>query len=385
MNLKWAIVPILLAIGITAIAQVGENEILIAITSDGKAKISQTLFPKTYVSTINVGLISEEVSNLLATDENNLFLGTNQNAERLGIATLGASQVDLKYNADVINRESGIFKLKYDSDSQTKVVLPPLSKLVSINTIPIEIKEREYTLPPGDISLSYSIRPVTTTEHFVTMKGIEHKIQTITAAKIEELSAAPKTMQFITKDKAVILTIIPKQLYANPASATLNGEEVDFSIFHQNNTHSWVRIDPHEKGLVKINDYEIKEEQGGGCLIATAAFGTELSPQVQFLREIRENKLQQSNYGSSFLNGFNEIYYSFSPTVADWQRENPMFRDTVRAFITPMVSSLSIMTLADQGSESQVLGLGISIIALNLGLYITAPAVLVWQVKKRIS
>ena len=214
------------------------------------------------------------------------------------------------------------------------------------------------------------------------MKGIEHKIQTITAAKIEELSAVPKTMQFIIKDKAVILTIIPKQLYANPASASLNGEDVDFSIFHQNNTHSWVRIDPHEKGLVKINDYEIKEEHGGGCLIATAAFGTELSPQVQFLREIRENKLQQSNYGSSFLNGFNEIYYSFSPSVADYQREHPVFKDAVKIGITPMLMSLSLMTVAD--SENEILGIGIGIILLNVGMYLAFPIIICYYGMKYI-
>lgn len=374
MKLKWAIVPIILAISITAVAQIGENEVLIAITSDGKAKISQILFPKTYVSTVNVELISEDISNILATDENSLFLATNQNADRLRIATLGASQVDLKYNADVINRESGIYKVQYDSEIQSKVTLPPLSKLVSINSIPIAIKDREYTLPPGDISLSYSIRPVTTTEHFVTLKGVEHKIQTITAAKIEGFSAIPKTMQFIIKDKAIILTIIPKQVFANPASASLNGQDVDFSIFHQNNTHSWVRIDPHEKGLVKINDYEANEEQGGGCLIATAAFGTELSPQVQFLREIRDNKLQQSNFGSSFLSGFNQFYYTFSPTIADWQRENSFFKDAVKIGITPMLMSLSLMTVAD--SENEILGLGIGIILLNVGMYLILPIII---------
>ena len=49
-----------------------------------------------------------------------------------------------------------------------------------------------------------------------------------------------------------------------------------------------------------------------------------------------------------------------------------------------MLSSLSIMTLADEGSETQVLVLGISVIALNLGMYIVAPAITVWQIKKRI-
>ena len=80
------------------------------------------------------------------------------------------------------------------------------------------------------------------------------------------------------------------------------------------------------------------------------------------------------------MTSFNQFYYSFSPTIADWERENPLFQQAVRLFITPMVSSLSIMTLADNGSESQVLGLGISIIALNLGMYIAAPTVVAYKI-----
>ncbi|WP_238523160.1 cupredoxin domain-containing protein [Nitrosopumilus maritimus] len=126
------------------------------------------------------------------------------------------------------------------------------------------------------------------------------------------------------------------------------------------------------------------ESSGGGCLIATAAYGTELAPQVQFLREIRDNTVMSTASGASFMTGFNQLYYSFSPTIADLERENPMFKESVRAFITPMISTLSIMTLAEDGSEAEVLGLGISVIALNLAMYIAAPAVVVWQIKKRI-
>ena len=82
------------------------------------------------------------------------------------------------------------------------------------------------------------------------------------------------------------------------------------------------------------------------------------------------------------MSGFNTVYYSFAPTVADWERENPMFKEAVRAFITPMISTLSIMTLADNGSEAEVLGLGISVIALNLGMYIAAPALIGFKINK---
>ena len=114
--------------------------------------------------------------------------------------------------------------------------------------------------------------------------------------------------------------------------------------------------------------------EGGGCLIATATYGSELAPQVQFLREVRDNTLLSTESGASFMTGFNTLYYSFSPAVADMERESPVFREAVKLFITPMLSTLSIMTLAEEGSESSVLGLGISIITLNLGIYIGIPA-----------
>jgi len=55
------------------------------------------------------------------------------------------------------------------------------------------------------------------------------------------------------------------------------------------------------------------------------------------------------------------------------QRESPAFRDAVRILIAPMISTLSIMSLAEDGSEPSVLALGASVIALNLGMYVAAP------------
>jgi hypothetical protein len=378
--MKLQIIVILLAtVGIvTGIAQLGDGQIFITVTSEGKAKISQSIFPETFVSSIDVKIISENISNLLAIDEENILLGTTQNDELLKIATLGASAVDLKYNADILSYESGIFKLKYNSDLESRVNLPPLSKLVSLNTIPIEITDEEYVLPPGDISLSFSIRPVTSKEFFVPIDDTEYKIEAITAAKIEQFSANADEIQFIIKDKAIVLTIIPTKIMSNPNDALLNGEKVDFSQFHKNSTHSWIRIDPHEKGLVKILDTTEKTEEGGGCLIATATYGSEMAPQVQFLREIRDNQLMKSDSGSSFMTGFNQLYYFFSPTVADWERENPIFKEFVKIAITPLLSSLSIMEYAE--SEHEILGFGIGIILINIGMYLVLPVLIFYKI-----
>jgi len=129
-----------------------------------------------------------------------------------------------------------------------------------------------------------------------------------------------------------------------------------------------------------INPYE---EEGGGCLIATAAYDSEMAPQVQLLREIRDNQLLQTESGTAFMGKFNDIYYSFSPIIADYERENPYFKEAVKLAITPMISSLSLMENAE--SESEVLGIGLSVIALNLGMYLGIPAIIVIGIRKRLT
>ena len=117
----------------------------------------------------------------------------------------------------------------------------------------------------------------------------------------------------------------------------------------------------------------VETPSGGGCLIATATFGSELAPQVQQLRELRDNTLLQTESGSAFMSGFNQFYYSFSPTIADWERQNLIFKEAVKIGITPLLTSLSILNYVDMDSEAEVLGYGISLILINIGMYIVAP------------
>ncbi len=123
--------------------------------------------------------------------------------------------------------------------------------------------------------------------------------------------------------------------------------------------------------------------EGGGCLIATATFGSELSPQVQKLREIRDNSLLQTEAGSVFMGSFNQFYYSFSPTIADLERENPLFKETVKLAITPLLTSLSILNYVEFDSEETVLGFGIGLILLNVGMYFIAPTIIISRIFKR--
>jgi len=132
-----------------------------------------------------------------------------------------------------------------------------------------------------------------------------------------------------------------------------------------------------------VEKTDVKEKKGG-CLIATAAFGSEMAPQVQFLREIRDNTVLQTESGSAFMTGFNQFYYSFSPAIADYERENPVFKEAVKLTLTPLLTSLALLQYADIDSESEMLGYGIGIILLNIGMYFVAPAVLIMKIRKRI-
>jgi len=137
-------------------------------------------------------------------------------------------------------------------------------------------------------------------------------------------------------------------------------------------------------GTVLKNNVCVAEQQkGGGCLIATAAFGSEMAPQVQFLREIRDNTVLQTESGSAFMTEFNQFYYSFSPVIADYERENVAFKETVKIAITPMLTSLAILNYVDIDSEEEMLGYGIGIILLNIGMYFVAPAVVIFKIRNR--
>jgi peptide/nickel transport system substrate-binding protein len=81
---------------------------------------------------------------------------------------------------------------------------------------------------------------------------------------------------------------------------------------------------------------------GGRCLIATAAFGSELAPQVQFLREFRDKHIMSTASGSSFMNVFNAWYYSFSPYVADYEREQPWMQQIVKVSVYPLLGILQV-------------------------------------------
>ena len=143
-------------------------------------------------------------------------------------------------------------------------------------------------------------------------------------------------------------------------------------------------IDSFEISSNNVSDDEEPVKEVGGCLIATATFGSELAPQVQQLRELRDNTILSTKSGIAFMTGFNQLYYSFSPSIADLEREHPAFKEAIKLSITPMISTLSILNYVEIDSEQELLSYGIGIILMNLGIYFVAPAMIIYKIKNLI-
>ena len=185
--------------------------------------------------------------------------------------------------------------------------------------------------------------------------------------------------------------IIPLDLIDGEFTILLDGEEISANV-NKTSRSSVVSIEFDGKGkhtldiiATKYLGVELEKSNGGGCLIATATFGSELAPQVQQLRELRDNTVLQTESGTSFMTEFNHFYYSFSPAIADYERENPVFKEAVKLTLTPLLTSLTLLQYVDIDSESSMLGYGIGIILLNIGMYFVAPAVLIMKITKRVN
>src|ERR687895_1498475 len=76
------------------------------------------------------------------------------------------------------------------------------------------------------------------------------------------------------------------------------------------------------------------------CLIATATFGSELAPQVQYLRHFRDNYILSTASGAAFMKVFDSVYYSFSPQVAEYEREQPWMQSTAKLALYPLFGIL---------------------------------------------
>jgi hypothetical protein len=75
-----------------------------------------------------------------------------------------------------------------------------------------------------------------------------------------------------------------------------------------------------------------------GCIIATAAYGSEMAPEVVYMRNVRDNLIGSTPAGRMLVAAFNGFYYSWSPYVANAIAGSSFLRAAFRVILLPLVA-----------------------------------------------
>jgi hypothetical protein len=107
----------------------------------------------------------------------------------------------------------------------------------------------------------------------------------------------------------------------------------------------------------------------GGCFIATAAYGTPVAEQIQTLREFRDEYLVTNSLGQGLV----EIYYSISPSIADFISEHPGLKPIVRAGLVPAVAISTTAVNTSPAEKAAIVG----------SLVLASVVLAVWSARRR--
>jgi len=133
---------------------------------------------------------------------------------------------------------------------------------------------------------------------------------------------------------------------------------------------------------------EPTEEEKKGCIIATATYGSELSPEVQFLRGFRDNTVLNTFAGRNFMAAFNAWYYSFSPTIASAIAVNKVLQGVMKILLYPLIGILHLAattySLFSFNPELAVVVSGLIASSL-IGIIYFAPIVLILCFIKKVK
>jgi hypothetical protein len=128
-------------------------------------------------------------------------------------------------------------------------------------------------------------------------------------------------------------------------------------------------------------------QMGQRCVIATAAYGSDLAAPVQFLRDFRDQAVNRTYLGSQFLLAFNAWYYSWAPNVASIEAENAFLRAIVRFVIYPLVATLFLSAqifnwLLPMNGEVAIIATGLTASSIIGVIYLTPFAFVLNRFKR---
>jgi uncharacterized repeat protein (TIGR01451 family) len=131
------------------------------------------------------------------------------------------------------------------------------------------------------------------------------------------------------------------QTFVYATSWTEDWPDSDYTVSWEFAINDDAFLDPVEPNTVS-GSWTGKVEDGGGCFIATAAYGSRLDPHVQTLREFRDKTLMRSWIGRKFVS----IYYEFSPPVARYIEQSEFLKNITRIALIPVIFTIETPFLA---------------------------------------
>jgi hypothetical protein len=125
--------------------------------------------------------------------------------------------------------------------------------------------------------------------------------------------------------------------------------------------------------ITMYGDYSImtnfEKSIGGGCFIATAAYGTPMADEIQILRDFRDEYLLTDPLGKGLV----DVYYRVSPPIAGFITKHPALKPVVRAGLLPAVALSALAVNTSPVEKIAVVGL----------LAMVSVAVAIWLTRRR--
>ena len=254
-----------------------------------------------------------------------------------------------------------------ETTTETAGTITTTTYLTQTTTLTETSTEMSTPSPGGEFDFDVTVTPST-----LALKPSQSTSAVVTVKKISG-NPQPVTLMTAGLPSDFTVTFNPPVLEPDGASVLMIKAGASPGTYT-------VVIQAQGGGKMKQAQLRVTVEEEKRCLIATAAFGSEIAPQVQVLRGFRDGFVAPTFAGGEFLKVFNAFYYSWSPYVAGVERQNPPLRELIKIAIYPLIFSLEASRLAAQPfstwPEFAVLVSGITA-SILIGLIYLSPPLLV--------
>jgi hypothetical protein len=127
---------------------------------------------------------------------------------------------------------------------------------------------------------------------------------------------------------------------------------------------------------------------GGQCIIATAAYGSPMAPEVVYMRFVRDSLIGSTPTGKEFRDAAMWFYYLWSPYVANWISTSDSLRALFRILLIPLdliiSATATIFNGLGKSDLAAVTAFDFALI-MSLAVYVALPIRLVREARRHRS